>query len=232
CYGDVSQYWDSSTGEWVEEFTTLDGTSHPINMFYAQEIDGGMELWAKEIENWMAPDLYDQLAFRYVRLNLTCPSSPVQESCVVFEPRFTNWSPQMLGNSTGYRFQYPALPSIDMPEAQPNSPGDVLLLDGNNIVEKTEEVTETSCNGDQAEYLGEDGYWRNSWVGSDGNTYELDHVFYVSGRDLWVSTIQATWAPNLEEILINRTVRLEIWCSNDERAEWIAFTVGTHDTTC
>lgn len=59
----------------------------------------------------------------------------------------------------GYRFADPALPSFDLPEAVPNSPGDVVLTTSNSVVTKTGAATETLCNGDSAEYYGEDGNW-------------------------------------------------------------------------
>lgn len=61
----------------------------------------------------------------------------------------------------GFRFSDPALPTFDLPEAVPNSPGDVLLTTGNEVVTKTGATTETFCNGDSVEYYGEDGYWYN-----------------------------------------------------------------------
>lgn len=56
-------------------------------MFFMKEVDGSNELWVTEIQSWMAPSLYNQLQYRYVRLNLTCPASTVVDSCVIFEPR-------------------------------------------------------------------------------------------------------------------------------------------------
>lgn len=61
----------------------------------------------------------------------------------------------------GYRFANPALPSFDLPEAGSNSPGDIVLTTSNSVVTKTGAATETFCNGDSAEYYGEDGYWYN-----------------------------------------------------------------------
>lgn len=72
--------------------------------------------------------------------------------------RFTNWSPEVDGATGGYRFADPALPSFDLPEA---SGTDVLLTTTNSVVTKTGAVTETFCNGDSAEYYGEDGNWYN-----------------------------------------------------------------------
>ncbi|CAM9637597.1 unnamed protein product, partial [Choristocarpus tenellus] len=73
--------------------------------------------------------------------------------------RFENWSPNFTSEERDYRFEDPAVPSVTMPAAQPDSPGDVQVRIDNDIVEKTGEETETYCNGDQAQYLGEDGYW-------------------------------------------------------------------------
>lgn len=79
--------WDATTGEWVSTFYTLDEQTHDLNMFYMEEVDGMNELWVTEIEEWMAPSLYNQLQYNYVKLSLECPSSTVVESCVIFKPR-------------------------------------------------------------------------------------------------------------------------------------------------
>lgn len=55
----------------------------------------------------------------------------------------------------GYRFSDPAVPTFDVPETG----GDVLLTSDTAIVQKTGEATETNCNGDQAQYYGEDEQW-------------------------------------------------------------------------
>ena len=75
--------------------------------------------------------------------------------------RFTNWSPEIDGAMAGYRFSDPALPSFELPPAVPNSPGDVVLTTNNGVVTRTGASTETYCNGDSAEYYGEDGVWYN-----------------------------------------------------------------------
>lgn len=79
--------WDANTGEWVSTFFTYDEQTHDIDMFYMQEVDGMHELWVTEIGEWMAPSLYNQLQFNYVKLTLDCPSSTKVDSCVIFEPR-------------------------------------------------------------------------------------------------------------------------------------------------
>lgn len=87
CTGSTSEVWDARTGEWVSTFFTFDEETHDIDMFYMQEVDGMNELWVTEIEEWMAPSLYNQLQFNYVKLTLDCPSSTKVDSCVIFEPR-------------------------------------------------------------------------------------------------------------------------------------------------
>lgn len=43
----------------------------------------------------------------------------------------------------------------------------------------------------QAEYLGEDGVWYHWFTGSDGEVYNLTHVFYATEQDhLNIATIQ------------------------------------------
>eukprot|EP00903_Cladosiphon_okamuranus_P017428 g16052.t1 len=234
CTGGLAQAWDPRTGEWRSTFETLDSQSHDIDMFYLNQVDDGMnELWVTEIEDWMAPSLYNQLQYNYVKLSITCPDeNVVTESCVIFMPTFTNWSPEIDGAQAGYRFADPALPSFDLPEAVPNSPGDVVLTTGNSVVTKTGAATETYCNGDSAEYYGEDGMWYSEFVKADGDTHELKHVFYPTQRNLYAATIQSVWEPNLRGILFNRTVRLTIWCTNDERAQYLFFRVSGEEATC
>eukprot|EP00752_Nemacystus_decipiens_P017637 g15808.t1 len=163
CTSSLAQSWDPRTGTWRDTFQTLDSESHDIDMFYLNQVDGMNELWVTEIESWMAPSLYNQLQYNYVKLSITCPEeNVVTESCVIFKPTFTNWSPDVDGAMAGYRFADPALPSFDLPEAVPNSPGDVVVTTDNAVVTKTGAATETYCNGDSLEYYGEDGNWYNS----------------------------------------------------------------------
>ncbi|CAM9761712.1 unnamed protein product [Discosporangium mesarthrocarpum] len=230
--------WDVRSEAWVDTYTLDNETALPLDMFYAQEVAGGtMELYVKEIENWMAPTLYDRLQFNYMRLNLTCPASLEPDSCVLFKPLFSNWSPRITGEEEDYRFQDPAFPSIEeLPAAVPNSPGDFVLFPDNKIVNKTGEEPITACNGDQAEYLGEDGLWRSNYTGSDGVSRALDHVFYTAYQsELWISTIQAVWSPNIEATLMNRTIRLHISCydrGDDIRTEQVSFQVGAEPLGC
>ncbi|CAN0093763.1 unnamed protein product, partial [Pylaiella littoralis] len=233
CTGTSAQFWNRATGEWSSTFETIDGESHDIDMFYLNLVDGYNELWVTEIESWMAPSLYVQLQYNYVKLNVTCPAgNTVVDSCVMFEPTFTNWSPDIVGSEAGYRFSDPAVPSFDLPEAAPNSPGDVLLTAGNGVVTRTGATTETSCNGDSAEYYGEDGFWYNQFIKTDGESHELTHVFYPTSRNLYAATIQENWEPNLRGLLENRTVRIRVWCTNDERAEYLFFRVSGEESTC
>lgn len=87
CTGTSAQFWNRATGEWSSTFETIDGESHDIDMFYLNLVDGYNELWVTEIESWMAPSLYVQLQYNYVKLNVTCPAgNTVVDSCVMFEP--------------------------------------------------------------------------------------------------------------------------------------------------
>lgn len=74
------------SGKWTDTYRTLDGVSHPLDMFFMNEVDDKNELWVKSIGSWMAPSLYNQLHYNYVRLNLTCPSSTKKTSCLIFQP--------------------------------------------------------------------------------------------------------------------------------------------------
>lgn len=87
CNGTSAQVWDPLTGEWHSTFQTIDGESHSIDMFYLNLVDGVNELWVTEIESWMAPSLYNQLQYNYVKLSVTCPDdNTVVDSCVTFKP--------------------------------------------------------------------------------------------------------------------------------------------------
>lgn len=87
CTGNTAHFWDPRAGEWRSTFETVDGESHDIDMFSLNLTDGANELWVKEIESWMAPSLYNQLQYNYVKLDIACPEENViQESCVIFEP--------------------------------------------------------------------------------------------------------------------------------------------------
>lgn len=100
-------------------------------------------------------------------LMLSPPTFPLLLPPQTFAGRFTNWSPAFNGATAGYRFSDPAVPSFNIPEAAPNSPGEVLLTSGNEILTKIGEPTETLCNGDEAEYHGEDNIWYKK-VGTKG----------------------------------------------------------------
>lgn len=80
---------------------------------------------------------------------------------------FTNWSPDVDGDDAGYRFDNPAVPAVTIPTAWPNSIGDMVIVEDNPIVTKAGDATETNCNGDQAEYYGEDGYWHREVGGGE-----------------------------------------------------------------
>lgn len=52
-----------------------------------------------------------------------------------------------------YRFEDPALPGFELPLAQPSSPGDVRLNEGNPIVELDGSTVDTGCNGDVVSFV-------------------------------------------------------------------------------
>ncbi len=49
---------------------------------------------------------------------------------------------------------------------------------------------------------------------------------------MYAAVIQSVWEPNLRGLLTNRTVRLQIWCTNDERAQYLFFRVSGEAATC
>lgn len=70
------------------------------------------------------------------------------------------------------------------------------------------------------------------FVKSDGDVHEMKHVFYATSRSLYAATIQETWEPNLRGLLVGRTVRIRVWCTNDERAEYLFFRISGDAATC
>lgn len=87
CTGYASEVWNTITGKWKQTFETIDGTSHGIDIFFVEETGGSSQLGVTKIEDWMAPSIYNQLQFNYVKIKLTCPSSVQVDSCVIFSPR-------------------------------------------------------------------------------------------------------------------------------------------------
>lgn len=67
---------------------------------------------------------------------------------------------------------------------------------------------------------------------TDGRVHELKHIFYPKGRNLYAATIQENWEPNLSALLNNRNVRVRVWCSNDEKAEYMYFRINGNTSTC
>ena len=87
CTANSAQFWDPRTGVWRSTFQTVDGESHDVDMFFLNLTDGANELWVTEIESWMAPSLYNQLQYNYVKLDITCPEeNVVVNSCAIFKP--------------------------------------------------------------------------------------------------------------------------------------------------
>lgn len=57
-------------------------------------------------------------------------------------------------------------------------------------------------------------------------------MVYLTTDNMYAATIQSVWEPYLTGLLTNRTLRVTIWCTNDERAEWLYFRVGGVSATC
>ncbi|CAM9591361.1 unnamed protein product [Pylaiella littoralis] len=183
----------------------------------------------------VAVAISDSLVSVDIEVFLTCDQEPVvadEDSCVLFNMNFTNSSPEPdaeLLSSALYRFEEPAVPGVVLPAAVPYSPGDTWLNEGNPIVNINGTTTYQGCNGEIAEYQGEDGEWYFYWTGSDGQLYNLTHVFYTTYQDrLNVAIIQQPWSPNLENALLNRFVRLSIYCNNvnNRVTGYVLFKVG------
>jgi len=136
-----------------------------------------------------------------------------------------------------YRFRDPWLPSIPLPSAQPNSPGDVHLNPDNPIVNADttgadgQAVLATGCNGDAFEYWDSlQQKWINEYVDDGGQSRSFQHVFYATtGKDndgaLMVSTLQ-TWQSGLARLLDQRLGRLRLRCDNASEDSCLQFTIG------
>ncbi|CAN0261324.1 unnamed protein product [Ectocarpus sp. 12 AP-2014] len=240
CTGDSWRY-QAADGEWKTELsfpaTWESSDAAPMVSFEGFfNATGDGEVTVSGIPTSIAPAVSDSLYGRNIEFALTCnqedPAVMEEDSCVLFQVDFMNYSPTFDVNMALFRFEDPAVPGIEMPLAQPLSPGDTQLNEGNPIVELDGSEVSWGCNGDMAEYQGEDGEWYFWYTGSDGQRYNLTHVFYTTDFDqLHIATIQSAWSPNLEAALHNRYVRLLIHCSNQVNHEdgYLIFKVGGQD---
>lgn len=57
-------------------------------------------------------------------------------------------------------------------------------------------------------------------------------MFYPYTRNLYAATIQSNWEPNLSGLLVGRTIRIRVWCTNDERAGYLLFRISGEESTC
>ncbi|CAM9231177.1 unnamed protein product [Hapterophycus canaliculatus] len=240
CTADSWRY-QTADGEWktVLGFPADEDDSDspaPVSFEGFFNVTGDGEITVSGIPSSIAPAMSDSLYGRTIQLNLTCDESQLsaivdeEDSCVLFQVEFSTYSSALDFNMALYRFSAdPALPGIEMPLAQPFSPGDIQLNEGNPIAELDGSSVDWGCNGDEAEYLGEDGEWYHWFTGSDGQAYNLTHVFYATNFDhLNIATVQSVWSPNLEAALYNRSVRLLIHCNNQVNHEegYVLFKVG------
>eukprot|EP00904_Undaria_pinnatifida_P013748 jgi/Undpi1/9503/HiC_scaffold_27.g11959.m1 len=138
----------------------------------------------------------DSLYGRTVEVTLSCEVEDDEDlddedACVMFEVNFTNTSPIPDVTIALYRFDDPAIPGVVLPPSGNSSPGDIQLNHNNSIVQLDGSDVQVGCNGDVADYLGEDGEWYFWFTGSNGELYNLTHVFYATEQDhLNIATIQ------------------------------------------
>ncbi|CAN0003807.1 unnamed protein product, partial [Hapterophycus canaliculatus] len=141
-------------------------------------------------------------------------------------------------DSCNFTFNLGELPQFTLPEAGPNSPGDVQLNVGNNIitrgwVEGQSERNDSlhSCNGDSSAYYVGDDAWNNTYVSNDGDELDID-VFYATYQNqLWVRTLQPHMDPSMYEALENTTIRLNITCGKLDQISCVEFTVNFTEAT-
>jgi hypothetical protein len=75
------------------------------------------------------------------------------------------------------------------------------------------QVAPSSCQGELAEYQGEDGVWHGFFLGTDGRYATINHMVYVEGRSVYSATIQKVWAP-LFGVVAGRNLRIATKCYN------------------
>ncbi|CAM9360309.1 unnamed protein product, partial [Scytosiphon promiscuus] len=239
CLAESWQY-ETADGEWRTDLAfpaDEDSSDSPAPVTFEDlfSVTGDGAMTVSGIPASIAPAISDSLYGRTIQVNLTCDEAQLpavvdqEDSCVLFQVESSTYSSAVDFNMALYRFQDPAFPGIEMPLAQPFSPGDTQLNEGNPIVEIDGSPVDWGCNGDKAEYLGEDGEWYHWFTGSDGQSFNLTHVFYATDFDhLNIATIQSVWTPNLEAALYNRSVRLLIHCNNQVNYEegYVLFKVG------
>jgi len=124
------------------------------------------------------------------------------------------WKPPPVQHNCCFKFTHPQLPSFHLPAAQPQSPGDVVLSDNNTIIFSNGQSIPQGqvCNGNNAEYLGDDGQFHSTFVNSNGQTQSIG-TFYANGFGVNARTIQQSES-NLAQVLNGRLVRLFITCAN------------------
>ena len=100
---------------------------------------------------------------------------------------------------------------MTLPKPQPNSPGDVVVNQGNPI---TPVINGESCNGNVLQYWDvKTQRWNGSYVDSNGVLQTSITNIYATGTNIQVSTIQSSQAA-LAEVLINTVSMLNITCNN------------------
>eukprot|EP01119_Soliformovum_irregulare_P001670 TRINITY_DN11406_c0_g1_i1.p1 TRINITY_DN11406_c0_g1~~TRINITY_DN11406_c0_g1_i1.p1 ORF type:complete len:222 (+),score=11.80 TRINITY_DN11406_c0_g1_i1:78-743(+) len=114
-----------------------------------------------------------------------------------------------------YKFQYPQIPSFNLPLPQPNSPGDIQLNVGNPIILMNNASLNPGqgCNGDDTEYWN-GTQWTRNYTDCNGDLRNYINIFYSTSQDhLNLRTIQL-WQANLVDLLSNKTLRLWMTCNN------------------
>jgi len=112
-----------------------------------------------------------------------------------------------------FKFKTIQLPSFELPPAQPNSPGDVVLSGNNTIILSNGAPLTEVCNGNNAQYQLSNGSFVSTFIDVNGNQQTLD-IFYASEEGINVRTIQATES-NLANILSGKLIRMYIACNNN-----------------
>lgn len=110
-----------------------------------------------------------------------------------------------------FKFKNGAYPTFTMPAAQPNSPGDVTLNNGNPIMFSNAEAQ--GCNSQRTEYWN-GSQWTQSWVNVNGQTQSSISNFYATSNQLKVRTIQTNQA-NLRNVLAGKAIRTYMTCNNN-----------------
>lgn len=181
----------------------------------------------------VAPPLPHNAASLYAAVRNTAVSAQLSctvrgfgtvDSCLMMELDPTNESPvEALGQVAGdalYHFEEFAVLNVPMFQVtdKTNASQDVQMNgDDNGLTTRLEETRSIyGCQGENAEYMAEDGSWLSAFFSAEEGMLDLSEdstrAFYVTGTGLFSPTVQTSWEPNLSSTLDGRIIRMPLTC--------------------